>query len=52
MFKFKKDIKNLDYVDINNFYMMLLKYKRKNPNFNLNKVIRKLYPGIDWNRLR
>lgn len=50
MFKsrFKKATVNIDYRDFNNFYNMLLKYKNRNPNFNINKVIAMLYPNLDW----
>lgn len=51
MLKFKKEIKNINYEDFNNFYFMLMKYKSKNPNFNLNKVISKLYPNLDWRKI-
>lgn len=29
-------------------YTMLLKYKFRHPNFNIEKVIVQLYPTLDW----
>ena len=49
--KFKKAIVKIDYKDFNNFYNMLLKYKNRNPNFNIDRVIAMLYPNIDWSRV-
>jgi hypothetical protein len=49
--KFKKAIVKIDYKDLNNFYNMLLKYKNRNPNFNIDRVITMLYPNLDWSRV-
>lgn len=51
-FKFKKQVRSINYDDLNRFYFMLLKYKQNNPNFKHNNVINKLYPNLDWTRIK
>lgn len=34
------------------FYIMLLKYKKRNPNFNINRVLNKLYSKQDINYIK
>lgn len=50
--KFTKDIKSINYVELNKFYLMLLKYKQNNPNFKIKKVFNKLYPNLDWSKIK
>ncbi len=53
MFRYKeKNRISIDYNEISQFYLMLLRYKKNHPNFNLKKIILKLYPQVDWNLLK
>ena len=39
---------SVDDTEIIAFYTMLLKYKRRHPNFNVTRIISKLYPKMDF----
>jgi tRNA isopentenyl-2-thiomethyl-A-37 hydroxylase MiaE len=43
-----RDLSPVGDKEIIKFYNMLLKYKSRHPNFNINRVISKLYPRLDW----
>lgn len=55
MIRFNKrldiNLSSVDYEEIIDFYTMLLKYKNHHPNFNISKVILKLYPRLDLKSL-
>lgn len=42
---------NVEETQIIAFYIMLVKYKKFHPKFNLNKVMWKLYPNVDWKQI-
>lgn len=48
--KLVRDFSTIDKKEIFKFYKMLLKYKRRHPNFKVTKVILKLYPMLDLNQ--
>lgn len=46
-----KNLSSVDYEEIIEFYNILLKYKSHHPNFNISKVILKVYPRLNLNCL-
>jgi hypothetical protein len=56
MNRFKKKIYKFKEMSLNNdetisFYQMLLKFEKRHPSFNAKKMMIKLYPLMDLNKL-
>ena len=55
MILFNKCLKNerliVEDTQIIAFYIMLVKYRNYHPEFNLNKVMQKLYPNVNWKQI-
>lgn len=47
-----REISSVGDIEIIKFYTMLLKYKSRHPNFKINKVINRLYPNLDWSKIK
>jgi hypothetical protein len=56
MKRFKKKIYKLKEMSLNNdkmisFYQMLLKFEKRHPSFDVKKMMIKLYPSVDSDKL-
>lgn len=45
-FSKKTELPKVGYDEIIHFYKMLLKIKKRHPNFNIEKIMKKLYPNF------
>lgn len=45
-FSKKTELPKVGYNEIIHFYKMLLKIKKRHPNFNIEKIMKKLYPNF------
>jgi|AACY02.14.fsa_nt_gi hypothetical protein len=57
MKRFKKKIYKLKEMSLNNdemisFYQMLLKFEKRHPSFDAKKMMAKLYPSVDSDKLK
>lgn len=43
----KRHYSEMDKVEIIEFYQMLVKIKKNRPNFNIERLMRKVYPNLD-----
>lgn len=50
---FNKKVKNndVDFKEIILFYDMIVKYNSFHPEFNVNRVMLKLYPNLNWKHI-